>query len=219
MITETSREVDLNAVLTDAHDHALAELEHGDPVAAIAWCSAHLAAADRVLHPVAQRRLPGGRRRLRCVRAEDHLLQQALCRLDRRLTGAVHLTGIPVGVLVQKVREHLHAHIAAEDELVDCLVPLLAPEERQDLAVRMVTATAAAPTRPHPHTRHTALSGLVARVDAAVDRVRDVMDNRVAPTTREPRPPLRPGRWGCYLMGVPYPPPEQQRAWQEQEAR
>ncbi len=56
-----------------------------------------------------------------------------------------------------------------------------------------------------PLTGHMPLAGLVGRLDACVDRVRDLMDNRVVPTPRRSRTARQPGRWGCYLMGTPYP--------------
>ena len=204
----TQTEPDLLAVVRDPHARALAELEDqpGDLLAAVAWCSTHLAASDSVLYPVVLRRLPDGRRRVRTARADDHLLQQALCRLDRRLTGASHLDALPVPVLVQEALIALRVHAENELEMLERLAPVLDVVEERQLAERMVRVTAAAPTRPHPHTRHTPLSPFVARVEATIDRVRDVMDNRVVPGGRRARSALPPTRWGCYALGAPYPP-------------
>lgn len=201
---------DLTTLVTGAHARALAALEEspGDPSAAVAWSSTHLAASDSVLYPVARRRLPEGRRRVRAARAHDHLLQQALCRLDRRLTGASHLDALPLAAFVQKALTALRVHAENELELLELLLPRLDAAEQQELVDRMAAATDQAPTRPHPHTRHTLLSPLVARLDAMVDRARDVMDNRVVPGGRAPRPARPLGRWGCYAMGAPYPPAE-----------
>lgn len=211
MSTQTAS--DLHTLVCEPHTRALAELADGpgDRLAAVGWCCTHLAASDSVLYPVVRRRVQDGARRVRTARADDQLLQQALCRLDRRLTGASHLDEVPVTVIVQEVRIALRVHAATEEEMLERLIPELEAEEAQQLAQRMAAATAAAPTRPHPHNRHTALSPLIARVDAAVDRVRDVMDNRVVPSGRRPRPALPPSRWSCYAMGTPYPPEPPER--------
>jgi hypothetical protein len=195
---------DLQVAATDPHARAAEALEHRRH-AAVAWCSAHLAAADRVLYQAARRHVADGRRRTRLVRAVDHRLQQALCRLDRRLMGDVRLDQVPVAVLVEQVRQALTAHAEAERDVVEALQAVLAPEQQQELAHRLAAAMATAPTRPHPHTRHTPLTPVVGWFDALVDRVRDAMDNRVDPTGRPGRAVCPPGRWGCYLMGVPYP--------------
>jgi hypothetical protein len=206
--------VDLLAVTTGPHDRTLAALEDPDSgaLAAVAWCSGHLAGADCVLYRAAQRHAKNGRQRVRALRAVDHALQQALCRLDRRLTGDVHLVGVPVEAIAQQVKELLRAHADGERRLVGSLQAALGPAEQQELAEALLAATLDAPSRPHPHTRHTPLSSLVARIDAAVDRVRDTMDNRVVPTGHPPRGARPSGRWACYLMGVPYPQDEQVRA-------
>lgn len=206
----TTTRQDLPALVNQPHDRALAALQDGavDPLAALAWCCTHLAATDGVLYPSVQRHVPDGRRRVHEARADDHLLQQTLCRLERRLTGAVRHDTLPVSALLHEARVALRVHVENEAEMLELLVPLLEQDEQQQLATRLTAATAAGPTRPHPHTRHTPLSPLLARIDAAVDRVRDVMDNRQALAGRPPRPALTPGRWACYAMGMPYPPAE-----------
>jgi hypothetical protein len=88
----------------------------------------------------------------------------------------------------------------------------LAPGDQQALAQRLDRAMAAAPTRPHPHTPHTPMAALVAQIDAAVDRARDLMDNRTTCVPCRTRPPRAPGRWGSYLMGVPHPAHERPRS-------
>lgn len=205
--------VDLLAVTSEPHDRALTALEKpgSDALAAVAWMSGHLVAADCVLYAAAQRHAKNGRKRVHALRAVDHALQQALCRLDRRLTGDVHLVDVPVATVAQQVREGLLAHADGERRLVTSLQAVLDPAEQRALAEALLAATLDAPSRPHPHTRHSPLSSLVARIDAAVDRVRDTMDNRVVPTGRPTRGARPSGRWGCYLMGVPYPEDEQAR--------
>lgn len=209
----TLSDTDLLAVVTEPHDRALTALEDPESgaLAAVAWCSGHLVGVDRVLYAAAQRHTRNGRQRVHALRALDHALQQALCRLDRRLTGDVHLVDVPVATIAQEVRGLLSAHAEGEQRLVASLQAVLDPAEQQELAQALLAATLDAPSRPHPHTRHTPLSSLVARIDAVVDRVRDTMDNRVVPTGRPPRGARPSGRWACYLMGVRYPQDERSR--------
>lgn len=197
----------LPAAVFAPHDLALTALTQPDPgpLAAVAWCSAHLVAVHRVLYTAARRQLPDGRRCVRAQRVVDHRLQQALCRLDRRLTGDTHLSGVPVEELVDEVRARLHGHAEAEGDMVGELMTALGREQQEQLGTRLAKAMRCAPTRPHPHTRHMPLAGLVSRLDACVDRARDSLDSRVVPTPRRSRAAREPGRWGCYLMGTPYP--------------
>lgn len=199
---------DLLAVAGETHSLVLAALD--DPerggFVAVAWCSAHLVAVDQVLYTALQRHVPGGARdELHVMRLLDHRLQQAVCRLDRRLTGDVHLMHLPLQRLAEDMREALLAHAGQELRLVRVLQALLAPVEQWELAEALPAATTEAPTRPHPHTPHTPLAGLVARIDAGVDRIRDVMDNRVPPLGRRARPARPMSRWGAYFTATPYP--------------
>lgn len=197
---------DLETATSEAHRHVLDALPDrgGDGPAAVAWASAHLAAADQVLYAAAHP-VHAARQALRTARAADHRLQQAVFRLDRRLTGDTHLDATPVARVAAEVRDALAAHTRAERRVVDALRRALPAERLAELGPRLVAATADAPTRPHPHTPHTPASKLVAWVDAGVDRIRDVLDNRVAATGHAVRPPRPLGRWGSYLTGAPYP--------------
>lgn len=204
-------DVDLLTAMNEPHDaamRALTDPRYGAP-AAIAWCSAHLVAADCVLYPAARRHVPDGRLRVQHARAVDRQLQHALFRLDRRLTGDSH-RGEVLSSLADDVWEKLWAHTGAEHGLVEDLMVALSPSQQQDLTNRLASAMASAPTRPHPYTRHTPLSGLVARIDACVDRIRDTMDNRVVPCGRPARAPRALSLWGCYVTGAPYGPAQQQ---------
>lgn len=195
----------LRDAVAEAHDHVLAGLgepERAGP-AAVAWGSAHLVAVDRVLYAAARSVLPDARRRLHLLRLTDRSLQRALFRLDRRLTGDVHLDGVPVSEVAHEVHGRLRDHVRRERRLLDALSAALTPEQCRDLAERLAAATATAPTRPHPHTPHTPASRLVSWADAVVDRVRDVMDNRTTALGRPVRAPRPQGRWGSYLLGAP----------------
>lgn len=199
------QERELLTDLEHAHSHALAALDDpaANSLAAVTWSSAHLAAAERALYPVAARALDHGRVRVREQRALDQDLQHQLWRLDRRLTGDVHLRMAPIDELEDAVRVGLREHADGEHALVDGLRRELAPEQQRELAERLAQALVRAPTRPHPHTPHGAWTGgLGFWFGGLVDRQRDVMDSRSVPTPHPP-PVLRPmTRWGAYALGT-----------------
>ena len=198
------------------HPHAATTVALADPekgsLAAVTWASMHLAAVASVLHPVARRLLPHGRARLGVVVEADRALQSALWRLDRRLTGDVHVSGHNVLALQRHVTATLEQHASRERDLVEELVGRLSEPEQDALAQRVTDAARKAPTRPHPHAPVTgAVSVLAFRVDAAADHLRDVMDSRSNPAPRDVPAPRVSGRWGAYVMGAPYPAPRQSR--------
>lgn len=189
------------------HARVLAALDDPDTnsLAAVTWASTHLAAVERVLHPVAARLLPDGAARVRSQRAADHRLQQALWRLDRRLTGDLHLASASVPALEDAVRRGLAEHADGERDLVADLREALAPDGERALGELLDAAVRRAPTRPHPDTRHGRHGGALSFwSESVVDRVRDGLDCREVPTPHAVPVPLPLGRWGAYLMGVPY---------------
>lgn len=201
MSVHSTSSPDLLTVADEAHAQTSAAL--GDrPLEAVAWCSAHLYAVDRVLYRKAKGRAPKVPGRLKAAREADHALQQALHRLDRHVTGAVQPAHLTVQEASEQVRAGLVAHAAAERQLIRALDAVLTPQERRQLAERLQAAATLGPTRPHPYARPGPLLGTL---DAFVDRIRDTLDNRLSPTGRPVRAARPPGRWGCYLMGVPYP--------------
>ena len=199
---------DLLRDVEHAHRHAGAALDDPaqNPLAAVTWCSAHLAAVTRVLHPLACRTLPDGRERVRAQAATDRHLELALWQLDRRVTGDVQLQGVAVPALVAAVRRALDAHVEQERSLVRDLSERLTPEQREQLGEDLEAALMRAPTRPHPDTRHGRLvGGLAFWVDGIADRIRDSMDSRTVPTPRR-APVRRPvTRWGAYALGGSLP--------------
>lgn len=203
----TTDERDLPALMRTAHEHVVRGLEepelHG--VVGVAWCSAHLAAVDSVLYDQAHHRVPEAHDRLRAARAADRFLQHAIGRLDRRLTGDTHLDHVPLDRVVEEVLAALKAHAAAEARLLEQLGRALSDDELGALAQRLEAATASAPTRPHPHVPHTPFGRLVGRLEAAVDRLRDALDNRVGAIGRPVKAPRPLGRWGSYLTAAPGP--------------
>lgn len=205
MTTEaTVPPTDLVDAIEHAHREAAVALEARDRglLDAVGWLSAHLAAVERAVHPVALRHLPDGAERLRAQRATAHALQHTLFLLDRRLTGDTRTSRIAVDRLVVRVREQLDAHTAGEHDLLAALAAALPEPRSRTLADAYAAASAHAPTRPHPFTPdRRGLRALAFHVDAVVDRVRDLLDNRRAPTREPRRAPRAPGRWGLYLLG------------------
>lgn len=208
-MTTTHQSLGLVDAVDHPHERALAALD--DPttssLTAVAWAATHLAAVERVLYPAAARALPSGDRRVRAQRGCDRRLHRALWRLDRRLTGDANIADEPVGELEDEVRAGLRQHSDGERALVAELERTLDDDAQRELAADLDEIVRLAPTRPHPDTPHTRLTGgLLFRLDAMADRFRDLMDGREVPTPRRSRPPRIPGRWGSYLMGLPYPP-------------
>src|SRR5688500_7134924 len=119
----TSAPGDLASLVTASHELARTALEAGPPGAegAVAWLSSHLAAMDCVVHAAVKHALPEGHRRVHELQTCDHLLQQSVLRLDRRLTGDVHLADLPLRVFVDDVRADLRAHVQLEGRAVDDL--------------------------------------------------------------------------------------------------
>ncbi len=196
-------------VLDQPHAATMAAL--ADPgvgsLAAVTWTSTHLAAVARVLHPVARRLLPHGRARLGPVVEADRALHRALWRLDRRLTGDVHVAGHEVQALERRVTAALEDHAQREWALTEELVGQLSDAEQALLAQRISDAVRKAPTRPHPHAPASGpVAELAFRVDAGADHLRDLMDSRTNPAPSQVTVPRVPGRWGAYVMGAPYPP-------------
>lgn len=172
----------------------------GNPLDAVAWISAHVAATEMVLHPAVQHR-SDGRRLVADQRRIDRRLVSATWDLDRRLTGDVHHAAASRRAVAQAVLRRLEEHAAAERRLLDALATLDAGAVRQ-LLKDLQEATAHAPSRPHPLTP-VGVPGmrLTIRLESLIDRVRDALDARHVPLPRVRRRPLVPGRWGTYALG------------------
>ncbi len=204
----------LSSAVQQPHDEAYKAMDDPEsgPLCTVTWCSAHLAAVGRVVYPAARKHLPDGVSRVRALLEVDRRLQQALWRLDRRVTGDVHLSHIPEDVLEDRVREWLDRHAELERPLIADLRAALGEQQERELVQKLADVMPHAPTRPHPDTpRFLALSTLAFKLDAMADHLRDVMDNRQIPTPRLVKPTLKPGLWGSYLMGRTYQEPSAQR--------
>ena len=201
------RPADVQDDVVAPHRAALAALD--DPgtnsLVAVSWLAAHLAAAEECVYGPARRRLPDGAALVHEQVRVDRRLHEALWRLDRRLTGDVHHAHRDVAELERAVRSRLEEHAEREHGLLEQLLAVLDVEERADLGRRLATALAHAPTRPHPHSPHPLWAGgVLHRLEAMADRLRDLMDGRDVPTPHEVRPPLQPGHWGSYVMARPF---------------
>lgn len=186
-----------------AHDYALAALDDAmaNSLVAVTWSSAHLAAVERVLHPQAARLLSGGRERVRAQTLVDSRLQRALWRLDRSLTGDVHMRGIRRDPLEDAVRVALREHAEGEHDLLTDLNVELDDDQRQDISRRLAVAMMRGPTRPHPTRPLGGRTRMAFWFGGVVDRARDGMDGRSVPTPRRPVSPLPMTRWGAYMVG------------------
>ena len=183
-----------------AHGAARAALRDPgrDPLDAVSWLSAHLAATEQVLLPAARPR-PGGKGLADRQLAADHQLLADVWRLDRRLTGDLRQAGQAVDGLVARVLDALAEHERAEHDLVAVLA-----DRDEGLAERLTVTTQRAPTRPHPYSPQRGRLGRFAfRVEGLVDAARDGMDARRTAAPRRLRVPRPGGRWSAYLAGVP----------------
>jgi hypothetical protein len=197
----------LGAVVARARDEARAALT-GDPehpLDGVVWASAHLAAFDRAVHPVAARRLAEGAALVERSRRGVSAAQHALRLLERRRTGDVLAAQADDVRLRRRVVALLDDQAVNEDRIVAALAEQLGPDGDGALADAYSTALEHAPTRPHPHApQRAALGALAFRIDAWRDRVLDVMDSRHVPTPRPAREHRAPaGPWTSWLLGQP----------------
>jgi len=215
----------LTAVVDAAHERiasALQEVNESAPPgtrdfdlacdAALGSLCQHLIGVEVTVAPLAARRLPGGRRRVRDAMLLTRRLESTVRLLIQRLWGDSHAPRVPLEVLQKRLMELLPEHCREEAELLSALEAVLEPDERDALAARLEAATARAPTRPHQHAwRRLGSSRLYYRLVGAWDRALDVMDCRTLPQRR--RSPAAPGLWSSYLLGAQLP--EQQASLQE----
>jgi len=192
----------LTETLDDAHDQALAALGEGKHLDAVVWLSAHVAAGQRALHPVARSLTGAVRLALTRARTADHDLEVVLRRAEQRYSGDSLAAQLDTARLERDLRNALDRHALAECELVTSMADQLDGGVIDEVAASYDAALRHAPTRPHPHAPHRGLLGAVAfRVDALRDRVMDTMDARHVPSPRAERQTRTPGRWGLYLLG------------------
>jgi hypothetical protein len=199
---DTDNRLELRAV-QDAPHRALDVLAdpHAPLLDAVVWLSAHLSAVHHVVHPELRRRV--GATSVDEAVASAVQLEHLLRELEQQVTGDALAAHTDQAHLVRSLANELTAHIALERGLLDQLRERLSPKEQRHLAATYQHALAHGPTRPHPHAPHgQALSGLAYRVNSPRDRLMDTLDSRHVPTRRRSRLPVKPSRWGDYLLGT-----------------
>ena len=187
--------------LADAHQHALDALAADEPLDAVVWLSAHLAAEQRTVQGVAAR-IPAAARALGALRAADMELERVLRRAEQHHSGDSLAAQLNSERLEDVLRSALDQHGKAEHGVVAGLVEGLDACDVEALSTSYDAALRQAPTRPHPHTPHRGVLGAAAfRIDAMRDRLMDTMDGRHVPSPRRERQPARSSRWGSYVLG------------------
>ena len=196
---------DLRVAVSKAYDAATALLEDpgGARLDAVSWLSAHVAAFEHAIYPVAKRRLTDGATVLDEDRTVAGQLIRTLRIAERLFSGDVLARNLSAGRLRERLTELVAEQRAVQLRIVDGLENALDPAEITYLARSYADALAHAPTRPHPHLG----SGVMFRLDSIRDRILDTMDGRHVPVPRMPKRRIIPGRWGAYLLGQPHQPP------------
>jgi len=188
-------------MLADAHQQALDAFEADQPLDAVVWLSAHLAAGQHTVHRVA-RRVDGARTALAALRAADHELELLLRNAEQHHAGDSLAAQLDAKRLEVALLRALERHSHAEHDLVSGLLERMSAEDSDELMTSYDDSLRQAPTRPHPHAPHRGLLGAAAfRIDALRDKVMDTMDGRNVPSPRRSRRTTEPGRWGSYLLG------------------
>ncbi|HWB66517.1 MAG TPA: hypothetical protein VG708_06795 [Mycobacteriales bacterium] len=205
--TDIQPDSELFAVLTYAETEADRVLESGSPAPldAIVWLSAHLAAFDRAVAPKLKRVRPDGGVLLRRQRAVAERMSRLLRIAERHHSGDALAAGLNPSRMGTALRRLIDEHVAVEAAIVDRMAQTLDRSACDEVVAAYRSALEHAPTRPHPHFAHGAVTF---RVDALRDRMLDAMDGRHVPVPRVPRRWRVPGRWGSYLLGQPQSPPE-----------
>jgi hypothetical protein len=198
-------EGDLRATLCRAHDEAARLLEDvaGRHLEAVVWLSAHIAAFEHAIYPVAKRRLPEGAKALDQDREVVARLNRTLRITERLHSGDVLAANLSSQLLRERLSELVAEYRDAQLRIVGDLEKALDPAELSYLATSYADALAHAPTRPHPHLHN----ALMFRLDALRDKILDTMDGRHVPVPRVARRKIIPGRWGSYLLGQPHQEP------------
>lgn len=198
---EERHEHPLVALLDSAHDQAFAALDEERTLDAVAWMSAHLAAARRALHKPAHKNR-SVEKGLTAQHEADERLDSMLRMAERHVTGDVLASSLDTHRLLDALRDAIIEHARCERDWVNELLAAGDADYRDQLQSSYEEALLHAPTRPHPHTPHDGVLGAAAfKLDALRDRVLDTMDGRHAPTPRREREVKKKGPWGQYLLG------------------
>ena len=188
-------------MLADAHQQAIDALEADQPLDAVVWLSAHLAACQHTVHRAA-RHVAGTQSALTALRAADHELELLLRNAEQYHAGDSLAAQLDAKRLEVELLRALERHSEAEHDLVEGLMGRISAKDADELMTSYDEALRQAPTRPHPHAPHRGLLGAAAfRIDALRDKVMDTMDGRNVPAPRRLRRTTEPGRWGRYVLG------------------
>jgi hypothetical protein len=169
----------------------------GSRLDVVSWLSAHVAAFEHTIYPVAKRRLADGKALLEEDGTVVSQLTHLLRIVERSHSGDVLASNVSQEGLHERLSRLVEEHSAVQTRIVDAIDRALDPAETASLARDYAEALAHAPTRPHPHLH----SRLLYRLDALRDHVLDTMDSRHVPFPRMPKARIIPGRWGSYLLG------------------
>lgn len=177
-----------------AHEEALVALtaDKPQPMKAIVWLSAHLAAAEHAIHPAVRDKLPDASELLADEHRVNHQIAERLRLLERYHAGDAGAGRLNAGRVRSELVALLVDHAANEHSLLDQLARVLGPAETDQMIAAYHRTLERAPTRPHPHVpRHGLLGRLGFRATAIGDAILDTMDGRPHPM---PRPRRRRAR-------------------------
>ncbi len=143
--------------------------------------AARLAAFERTVLPVAQRRLDDGGTRAKQLREWGEQLNTVLYWMDRHLTGDPRARTWPGDDLDQDVKAAMDSYDELEQKLISELAGALDEADLTKLIRSYHQAEQVAPTRPHPKLGYGgALGGLTFRLAGLIDDVRDGTESRPA---------------------------------------
>ena len=166
---------------TSGQSAAADQLAGEDGRVQIGRYAARLAAFERTVLPVAERRLDDGKARAEQVREGGQQLTTVLHWLDRHLTGDVRALTWPGHDLSGDVRAAMASYAGLERGLLGELAGTLDDGGLTDLVRSYHQAEQVAPTRPHPNLNYDGpLGRLTYRLAGLVDDVRDGTESRPA---------------------------------------
>jgi len=161
-------------------EHALTTPGHR-VLGSVWWLSTHLAATERVVHPVASESVADGPSRVAEQRRRGGEIVRLLWTLEHSVSGDARVREPAAGV-VSRLADLVREHADAEDALVADLEATLPDAMLALLHRRYADTVRRAPTRPHPVTAgRPRLAAAAFRIGGVVDHVRDVVDGRGAP--------------------------------------
>lgn len=170
----------------------------------LAATSRHLAAIEGVLLDAVRHSVPHGHALSHdYLRAARHL-EQTLALIKGRLYGQAFAIHLEWPELWDRAHTELTEHNRLERQIVEDLIRYGDPARVDGLARRMFDLECHGPTRPHPHTPHTGLLGLVARrMWALADHFWDAAEGRVIPDPVAPHHHRHDSLLAQYLVADP----------------